>query len=86
MAGLGLLCGPAWEALPDAEQKQMIGNKLYPSVAKLHPEFASKITGMLLDNEQVVDPLKLVTDMNYLQTKAHEAYTLLQENMLAQQQ
>lgn len=41
---------------------------------------------MLLDNEQVVDPLKLVTDMNYLQTKAHEAYTLLQENMLAQQQ
>ena len=41
---------------------------------------ASKITGMLLDNEKVVDPIQLVTNMNYLQTKATEAFQLLQQS------
>ena len=41
---------------------------------------------MLLDNEQVVDPVKLVTDMQYLNQKALEAYSLLQENFNQSQQ
>lgn len=40
---------------------------------------------MLLDNEQVVDPVKLVSDVNYLNQKALEAYQLLQENAMQQQ-
>ncbi|CAE8596218.1 unnamed protein product [Polarella glacialis] len=36
-------------AAPPAVQKQMIGEMLYPRIAKLQPEFAGKITGMMLE-------------------------------------
>jgi len=32
---------------------------------------------MLLDNERIVDSIRLVSDMQYLQQKAHEAWSLL---------
>merc|ERR1719464_1652382 len=64
---------------PD-QRRQEIGNAIYPIIQNQYNEHASKITGMLLDNEQVVDPVKLVTDMQYLNQKALEAYSLLQEN------
>ena len=34
---------------------------------------------MLLDNERIVDPIQLVTNFQYLQQKAHEAWSLLQQ-------
>ena len=37
-------------AAPPAVQKQMIGEKLYPAIAKYKPVEAGKITGMLLDH------------------------------------
>ena len=40
---------------------------------------------MLIENEQVVDPIKLVTDINYLHQKANEAFTLLQESAMGAQ-
>ena len=48
------------------QRRQEIGNAIYPIIQNQYNEHASKITGMLLDNEQVVDPVKLVTDMQYL--------------------
>merc|ERR1719199_181316 len=36
-------------AAPPAVQKQMIGEKLYPAIAKYKPEMAGKITGMMLE-------------------------------------
>ena len=33
------------------EQKQILGERLYPKVQALCPEFVSKITGMLLEIE-----------------------------------
>lgn len=68
------------------QRRQEIGNGIYPVIQQTYGQSASKITGMLLDNDQVVDPLKLVTDINYLNQKAFEAHTLLQENILQQQQ
>lgn len=31
------------------QQKQMLGEKLYPAVSRLQPELAGKITGMMLE-------------------------------------
>ena len=65
-------------------RRQEIGNAIYPIIQQQFAAQASKITGMLLDNEQVVDPVKLVSDVNYLNQKALEAYQLLQENAMQQ--
>jgi len=41
----------AYAIAPEAQQKQMLGEALYPKIQKLHPELAGKITGMLLEME-----------------------------------
>ena len=45
-------------ALPQ-EQKQMLGERLYPLIYSMHPEWAGKITGMLLeiDNPELLHML-----------------------------
>ena len=47
MAGAPLNAS-ALAAAPPAVQKQMIGEKLYPAIAKHHPEMAGKVTGMMV--------------------------------------
>merc|ERR1711966_588056 len=46
----------ALAAAPPAVQKQMIGEKLYPAIARFQPEAAGKITGMMLemDNSELI--------------------------------
>merc|ERR1719253_2581162 len=41
---------------PPGMQKQMLGEKLYPAVARLQPDLAGKITGMMLemDNSELL--------------------------------
>uniref|UniRef100_A0A8B9F7K4 PABC domain-containing protein n=1 Tax=Amazona collaria TaxID=241587 RepID=A0A8B9F7K4_9PSIT len=43
-------------AAPPQEQKQMIGERLYPLIHAVHPTLAGKITGMLLeiDNSELL--------------------------------
>ncbi|CAE8652995.1 unnamed protein product, partial [Polarella glacialis] len=43
-------------AAPPAVQKQMIGEMLYPRIAKLQPELAGQLTGMMLelDNSELL--------------------------------
>lgn len=38
-------------SLPPANQKQMLGEAIYPKIAAMQPELAGKITGMLLEME-----------------------------------
>jgi len=47
------------DAVP-ADQKQMLGERLFPLIAAMHPDLAGKITGMLLeiDNAELLHMLE----------------------------
>ena len=66
-------------ALPQ-EQKQMLGERLYPLVQSLHPEWAAKITGMLLeiDNGEI---LHMLSSSEALKAKVDEAVYVLQDHI-----
>ncbi|XP_067904975.1 embryonic polyadenylate-binding protein-like [Heterodontus francisci] len=63
-------------ALPQ-EQKQMLGERLYPLIHGLHPALAGKITGMLLeiDNSEL---LHMLESQESLRSKVEEAVAVLQ--------
>ncbi|XP_030319201.1 polyadenylate-binding protein 1-like [Calypte anna] len=64
-------------AAPPHEQKQMIGERLYPLIHAMHPSLAGKITGMLLeiDNSEL---LLLLESPDSLRSKMEEAVAVLQ--------
>merc|ERR1711972_569491 len=63
-------------AAPPPVQKQMIGEKLYPAIAKYRPEMAGKVTGMMLemDNSEL---LMLLESEQQLKAKIDEAMQVL---------
>jgi len=65
-------------AAPPAVQKQMIGEKLFPAIAKYQPELAGKITGMMLemDNSEL---LILLESEQQMRTKVEEAMRVLEQ-------
>lgn len=64
-------------AAPPAVQKQMIGERLYPSVAKFQPELAGKITGMMLEMDNA-ELLILLESENQMKAKVDEALRVLE--------
>ena len=64
------------EANPQ-EQKQMLGERLFPVIAAMHPDMAGKITGMLLeiDNSEL---LHMLEHNQSLKAKVDEAVAVLQ--------
>ncbi len=64
-------------AAPPEQQKQMLGERLYPLVHSQQPALAGKITGMLLemDNSEL---LILLEDAQELSARVNEAITVLQ--------
>ena len=62
---------------PPQEQKQMLGERLFPLIQGMYPELARKITGMLLeiDNSELVHMLE---HQESLKGKVEEAVTVLQ--------
>ena len=70
---------PTLAAAPSAVQKQMLEEKLYPAIAKIHHRLAGKITGMLLelDNREL---LTLTESPSQLETKVSEALRVLQQS------
>jgi len=66
----------ALAAAPPAVQKQMIGEKLYPAIAKFQPAMAGKVTGMMLemDNSEL---LMLLESEQQLRLKVDEAILVL---------
>merc|ERR1719409_1924193 len=71
------LTAAALAAAPPAMQKQMLGSKLYPQIAKYQPELAGKITGMMLemDNSEL---LMLLESEIQLKAKVDEALRVLE--------
>lgn len=70
-------------AAPLQEQKQMLGERLYPLIHGMHPDLAGKITGMLLeiDNSDLVHMLE---DQSSLKGKVDEAVAVLHNHKLNQ--
>jgi len=58
------------------DQKQMIGEKLFPQVQNLQPHLAGKITGMLLEIDNA-DLLTLLENHELLKDKVEEAVCVL---------
>ena len=67
------------QAMEPNERRQEIGNTIYQYIQQHYGNAAGKITGMLLDNDRIVDSIQLVSNMQYLQQKMVEAWTLLQQ-------
>lgn len=70
-------------ALPQ-EQKQMLGERLFPLIREIYPELAGKITGMLLEIDNS-DLLHMLEDRASLKSKVEEAVAVLQAHQAKQQ-
>eukprot|EP00088_Acartia_fossae_P010387 TRINITY_DN1516_c0_g1_i4.p1 TRINITY_DN1516_c0_g1~~TRINITY_DN1516_c0_g1_i4.p1 ORF type:complete len:622 (+),score=255.60 TRINITY_DN1516_c0_g1_i4:175-2040(+) len=75
--GQEMLTASMLAAAPPQEQKQMLGERLFPLIERMYPDLAGKITGMLLeiDNSDLVHMLE---DQNSLKGKVEEAVSVLQ--------
>ena len=67
---------------PPGMQKQMLGEKIFPMISRIHPEMAGKITGMMLemDNSEL---LMLVESPDQLKAKVDEALRVSTEQEAA---
>ncbi|XP_063220381.1 polyadenylate-binding protein 1-like [Bacillus rossius redtenbacheri] len=70
-------------AAPPQEQKQMLGERLFPLIQHMYPELAGKITGMLLeiDNSEL---LHMLEHHESLKAKVEEAVAVLQAHQAKQ--
>jgi len=74
----GSLLQQQLNAVPVQQQKQLLGEALFPKISVMQPELAGKITGMLLemDNQELVN---LIEDESALRAKVDEALTVYDE-------
>lgn len=68
---------------PHHEQKQMLGERLFPLIQRMYPELTGKITGMLLeiDNSEL---LHMLEHHESLKAKVEEAVAVLQAHQAKQ--
>ena len=67
-------------AAPPGLQKQMIGEKLFPLISRIQPELAGKITGMLLELDNI-DLLNMLESESLLQERVTEGVQSLKEDI-----
>ena len=59
-----------------SEQKQMLGERLFPLIIDLFPDMAAKITGMLLENDNS-ELVHMLEHKESLSSKVEEAVAVL---------
>ncbi|KAI4964645.1 hypothetical protein ZWY2020_060088 [Hordeum vulgare] len=64
-------------AAPPDQQRDMLGNRIYPLVERYHPDLASKITGMLLELDTSY-LLSMLNSQDTLAAKVNECVQALQ--------
>ncbi|KAG0167387.1 Protein phosphatase PP2A regulatory subunit B [Apophysomyces sp. BC1034] len=74
------LTAAALAAAPPELQKQMLGEHLYPLINQQEPEYAGKITGMLLEMDNA-ELLHLLEDKGSLEQKIREAMDVLRQHL-----
>jgi len=62
------------------ESKQMVGEQLFPHVARVHPTLAPKITGMLLESLELRELLGLLQSKPMFDQKIGEAIDVLRQH------
>ena len=75
-SGLGLQAQPSKLANDPRMQRQILGEKLYPFVARVAPDMAGKITGMMLEMD-ISELLLLLESPDLLRNKVEEARRVL---------
>ncbi|KAL2820947.1 hypothetical protein BDW59DRAFT_150374 [Aspergillus cavernicola] len=76
----GSMTTQAVASAPPQQQKQMLGEALYPKIQAQQPELAGKITGMLLEMDNT-ELLGLLEDEDSLRAKVDEALSVYDEYM-----
>lgn len=66
-----------------SEQKQILGERLFPLIERMYPHLAGKITGMLLEIENS-ELLHMLEDSSSLKAKVDEAVAVLQAHQAKQ--
>jgi hypothetical protein len=66
------------------EQKQMLGERLFPLIQSMQPDLAGKITGMLLEIDNT-ELLHMLESRESLKAKVEEAIAVLQAHQAKQQ-
>lgn len=62
------------------QQKQEIGERLYPLVQRIEPKLAGKITGMLLEMDTTELMMLIESSDDLLISKVNEAVTVLKSH------
>ncbi|XP_072385610.1 polyadenylate-binding protein 1-like [Diabrotica undecimpunctata] len=70
-------------AAPPQEQKQMLGERLFPLIQRMYPDMAGKITGMLLEIDNT-ELLHMLEQQESLKNKVEEAVAVLQAHQAKQ--
>ncbi|CAF3666700.1 unnamed protein product [Rotaria socialis] len=65
------------------EQKQMLGERLFPLIQQMHPDLAGKITGMLLEIDNT-ELLHMLESRESLKSKVEETIAVLQAHQAKQ--
>ncbi|XP_030748797.1 polyadenylate-binding protein 4-like [Sitophilus oryzae] len=70
-------------AAPPPDQKQMLGERLFPLIQRMYPDLAGKITGMLLEIDNT-ELLHMLEHNESLKNKVEEAVAVLQAHQAKQ--
>jgi polyadenylate-binding protein len=65
-----------------SDQKQMLGEKLFPLIAQVYPDLAGKVTGMLLEIDNA-ELLLMLEQPDQLKNKVDEAVVVLKSHLQA---